>query len=61
MDGTEFDRTGYTLTASRRDITPWLDEVELQLYYNDVDHVMDNYTLRQPPGMPMVQNPDRRT
>ncbi|WP_444989354.1 TonB-dependent copper receptor [Halomonas mongoliensis] len=67
LDGTVFDRTGYTLTASRRDIAPWLSEVEAQVYYSYVDHVMDNFTLKTPPtspqGQPMLRlgNPDRRT
>ncbi|TFH87836.1 TonB-dependent copper receptor [Billgrantia azerbaijanica] len=61
MDGAEFDRTGYTLSATRQNVTPWLTEVEALVYHNAIDHVMDNYSLRQPPGMPMVSNPDRRT
>lgn len=61
MDGVKFDRTGYTLSASRSDITPWLGNLEAMLFYSYVDHVMDNYTLRAPPMMPMVSYPDRRT
>ncbi len=61
MDGTAFDRTGYQLSVSQQNLTPWLAEVEAIAYYNYVDHVMDNYTLRQPPNMPMVSYPDRRT
>ncbi|RFF30497.1 TonB-dependent copper receptor [Wenzhouxiangella sediminis] len=61
MDGTRFDRSGYSLRIVRKDITPWLRELELLLFRNDVDHVMDNYTLRESPMMPMVRFPDRRT
>lgn len=61
MDGTAFDRTGYQLSLSRQNLAPWLVEVEAIAYYNYVDHVMDNFTLRQPPNMPMVSYPDRRT
>jgi len=61
MDGTRFDRDGYSLRAVRSDIRPWWRELELMLFYNYVDHVMDNYTLREPPMMPMVGYPDRRT
>ncbi len=61
MDGTRFDRTGYTLRASRDDIGEHVARLEALLYYNDVDHVMDNFTLRSPPNMPMVRFPDRRT
>jgi iron complex outermembrane recepter protein len=61
MDGVVFDRTGYTLRASRADLSPWLSGIEALLFYNYVDHVMDNYSLRSPPMQPMVSYPDRRT
>ncbi|MFW5926833.1 MAG: TonB-dependent receptor domain-containing protein, partial [Wenzhouxiangella sp.] len=61
MDGSRFDRTGYSLRAVRGGIAPWFSEIELMLYYNYVDHVMDNFSLREPPMMPMVKFPDRRT
>lgn len=61
MDGVLFDRTGYTLRVARAGITPWLDRLEALWFYSYVDHVMDNYTLRSPPMMPMVSYPDRRT
>lgn len=61
MDGTRFDRSGYRLRIVQSDIRPWLSEVELLLFHNHVDHVMDNFTLRRPPMMPMVRFPDRRT
>lgn len=61
MDGTAFDRTGYALSVTRHNLSPWLTEVEAMVYYNYVDHVMDNFRLREPPGMRMAKNPDRRT
>ena len=61
MDGTEFDRTGYTLSVTRQNLTPWLTEVEAMAYYNYVDHVMDNFRLREAPVVAMASNPDRRT
>ncbi|QOC24178.1 TonB-dependent copper receptor [Wenzhouxiangella sp. AB-CW3] len=61
MDGSSFDRTGVSLRAVRRDLGRYVEEVEAMLYYNHIDHVMDNFTLREPPGMPMVSYPDRRT
>jgi iron complex outermembrane recepter protein len=61
MDGVKFDRTGYTLRLGRTDLAAWLAGVEAVLFYNYVDHVMDNYTLRTPPMQPMVSYPDRRT
>jgi iron complex outermembrane recepter protein len=61
MDGVVFDRTGYTLSFDRSDLAAWFTNLEALLYYNYVDHVMDNYTLRVPPMQPMVSYPDRRT
>ena len=61
MDGSRFDRTGYQLSAARKNLSPLVSSLELGGYYNYVDHVMDNFTLRQPPGMPMISYPDRTT
>jgi len=61
MDGVVFDRSGYSLNLERGELAPWLPNVEMLLFYNYVDHVMDNYTLRAPPMQPMVSYPDRRT
>jgi iron complex outermembrane recepter protein len=61
MDGVIFDRTGYTLSFRRDDIAPWLAGVEAMVFYNYVDHVMDNFSFRAPPMQPMVSFPDRRT
>ena len=61
MDGVAFDRTGYALNLERSELAPWLPSIEALLFYNYVDHVMDNYTLRAPPMQPMVSYPDRRT
>ncbi|QKK03285.1 MAG: TonB-dependent copper receptor [Pseudomonadota bacterium] len=61
MDGTRFGRSGYSLRARRANLSDWWRELEFMAYYNYVDHVMDNYTLREPPMMPMVGYPDRRT
>jgi len=66
MDGSQFDRTSYGLRAERRNFDGALDKVEARLYYNDVDHVMDNYTLRDPDPagsmpMPMASNVAQRT
>jgi iron complex outermembrane receptor protein len=66
MDGVSFDRDNVGLRYERHDATGRLRGVEAQAYYNYVDHVMDNYSLRDfrpSPTMPgrAVQNPDRRT
>lgn len=61
MDGVVFDRSGYSLKLARGELASWLPSVEALLFYNYVDHVMDNYTLRAPAMQPMVSYPDRRT
>lgn len=66
MDGVRFDRTNLGLRLERREWTPWLQSLEAQAWFSDVDHVMDNYSLRpfvastMMPN-PTVSNPDRRT
>jgi len=66
MDGVLFDRENLGLRVRRDDGTGLARGFEAQAYYNYVDHVMDNYSLRDftpSPTMPgkVVQNPDRRT
>ena len=65
-DGTKFDRTGYTLSATRRDLSPLVAEVSGKVYYNYIDHWMDSFRLvdEPPTGMAMdnpTMNPDRLT
>ncbi|MBF0272684.1 MAG: TonB-dependent copper receptor [Magnetococcales bacterium] len=61
MDGSQFERDHYALKLVRKNITPLIQKVDAQIYYNYVDHVMDNYTLRSVTGMQMASNPDRET
>lgn len=61
MDGSAFDRTGYGLRFESENVSPLLQRVEAKAYYQYVDHVMDNFSLRTPTGGYMVSNPDRRT
>jgi len=66
MDGVKFDRTNCALRLRRDNITPVITSVEARAYYNYVDHVMDNFTLRDfKPTMsmanPSANNPDRQT
>ncbi len=66
MDGSKFDRENLGLKVVRHQVTDWLEHIEGQVFYNYVDHVMDNYSLRPftPMGMmaaPMASNPDRKT
>ncbi len=66
MDGVRFDRSNVGLKFRRRHISPLVQRVEAQVYYNYIDHVMDNYSLRSftPTAMmpnPSANNPDRKT
>ena len=66
MDGVKFSRENVGLRLEHRNISRVFRNLEGQAYYNYVDHVMDNYSLRTftPSAMmpnPSVSNPDRRT
>ncbi|KWE56777.1 TonB-dependent receptor [Burkholderia ubonensis] len=56
MDGAHFRRESFGLSFDKQHIGDVLDRVEARVYYNEADHVMDNYTLRAPDptsSMPM--------
>ncbi|KWB38159.1 TonB-dependent receptor [Burkholderia cepacia] len=56
MDGAHFRRETFGLSFDKKHIGDVLDRIEARVYYNEADHVMDNYTLRQPDptsSMPM--------
>ena len=66
MDGAQFLRESAALKWTQQHLTAHWDELEVQAYTNDADHVMDNYTLREPDPasmMPMAMASDvaRRT
>lgn len=66
MDGVKFARDNMGVKFDKKNMGSTLDSVEAQVYYNYVDHVMDNYSLRTfTPNMMMpnraVSNPDRTT
>ncbi|MEZ5598583.1 MAG: TonB-dependent copper receptor [Pseudomonadales bacterium] len=66
MDGVRFDREAVTLRVRQRDISDWFTLLDAHVAYGYVDHVMDNYNLRDfVPTMMMpgrtVSNPDRET
>ncbi|WP_114238249.1 TonB-dependent copper receptor [Dyella sp. C9] len=66
MDGAQFLRESAALKWTQQHLTRHWDELEVQAYTNYADHVMDNYTLRQPDPdsmMPMAMAADvaRRT
>ncbi len=66
MDGVKFDRENLGLKVKREALSALVRSVEVQVGYNYVDHVMDNYSLRDFAATAMmpwraVSNPDRRT
>lgn len=66
MDGAAFKRDSYGLRFERDNLPGAWDKLQANLYYNNADHLMDNYTLRTPNPdssmpMPMAANVERRT
>lgn len=66
MDGSLFKRDNLGLQFQFDNLNTWLNSLEGQVYYNYVDHVMDNYSLRDFVSSAMMpnpssSNPDRRT
>jgi iron complex outermembrane receptor protein len=66
MDGSQFERASYGLRFEKTDFGGVLKELEANVFYNYADHVMDNYTLREPNPMssmpmPMAADVDRLT
>ena len=66
MDGAQFLRESAALKWTQEHLTPHWEKWEIQAYTNYADHVMDNYTLRQPDPnsmmpMAMAADVDRRT
>ncbi|WP_340642717.1 TonB-dependent copper receptor [Rhodocyclus gracilis] len=64
MDGSKFARENLSLKFERRHISDLVDKIEALAYYNHVDHVMDNYSLRPNANTATsyaAMNPDRTT
>lgn len=61
MDGTKFLRETAALRFEKHNIGENWRKLEAQFNYGYADHVMDNFTLREPPMMPMAMELDRRT
>jgi iron complex outermembrane receptor protein len=62
MDGSQFDREGFGLKFEKENLSPLVQKIEAQAYYNHIDHVMDNYSLRPNPGMSFsAMDVDRKT
>lgn len=54
MDGAQFLRESMALRFEQHYAGGALQKLDAQLYYNDADHVMDNYTLRRPDPRSMM-------
>lgn len=66
MDGAMFKRENLDLKFETRNLSPLVERLEAQTYWNYVDHVMDNATLRTFTPTPIApepaaMNPDRTT
>ncbi|WP_237067770.1 TonB-dependent copper receptor [Microbulbifer guangxiensis] len=64
VDGSRFAREHYSASGRWDNLGDTLQSIEVQGYFNYVDHVMDNYNLREPGGPmgnPVAMNPDRET
>lgn len=46
MDGIEFKRENVALRFEKKNLSPLLQKISLNLSHNDIDHLMDDYTLR---------------
>ncbi len=46
MDGTKFKRTNAGLRLRKDGLTPFVERIEAHAFHNYVDHVMDNFSLR---------------
>lgn len=54
MDGSRFMRKHATLKLEKYNLSDHLTKLSWQTYYNDTDHIMDNFSLRKPAGMKMA-------
>ncbi|HRN61763.1 MAG TPA: TonB-dependent copper receptor [Luteimonas sp.] len=66
MDGAQFKREGYVLRFEKTGLPGALASLQASAFHNRADHVMDNYTLRDPNPMgpmpmPIASNVERRT
>lgn len=66
MDGAQFLRESLGAEFEKKNLGEVITRLEAKAYYNYADHVMDNYTLRDPDPMsmmpmPMASEVDRRT
>ncbi len=61
MDGAQFTRDNLGLRLQQDNLSEHWKKLELHSYYNNIDHVMDNYSLRPLNGAtPKASNPSRK-
>lgn len=60
MDGPMFDRESFGFKLKQEEITTHWQRSELTLWDNYIDHIMDNFSLRQSSDPKSLNNPDRR-
>ena len=53
MDGSQFLRESVGLRFEQKNLSSLVEKLEGQINYNNADHIMDNYSLRQPTAMNM--------
>ncbi|MEJ2309693.1 MAG: TonB-dependent copper receptor [Gammaproteobacteria bacterium] len=61
MDSPEESGTFYKLRYLDKPDIAWVDAIKAEVYFSDIDHVMDNFSLRTPPemmGVPMLRETD---
>ena len=59
MDGRAFDRTSWNLKLEQK-VNDTISLLSAQLWFNEVDHIMDNFTLREnETGSYSINNPKR--
>jgi iron complex outermembrane receptor protein len=61
VDGSKFARDTWSVRFDKQHVSPLVDRIEAQVFYNYIDHIMDNYSLRTPGMMLSAMNPDRKT
>ncbi|MDR0761413.1 MAG: TonB-dependent copper receptor [Campylobacteraceae bacterium] len=62
MDGSKFDKDAYKIKFLKDDISDTFKSMNFQYGYSYIDHVMDNYNLREKTmGNFSASNPDRKT
>lgn len=60
MDASKLERENVGLKVIKYSLSKNIEKIELQVYRNYVDHIMDNYTFRTT-SMYSAMNPDRTT